>query len=43
MTEDTEGGDEVCWLNWVCPGCGRLEDGPRPPVCPACGTPFVDE
>jgi rubrerythrin len=43
MTGDSEGGDPVCWLNLVCPGCGRLADGPRPEVCPACGVRFEDE
>jgi rubrerythrin len=34
---DDEGGDPACWLNRVCPDCGRLaEDGP-PTRCPACG------
>ena len=41
---DDQGGDPVCWLNRVCPECGRLaEDGPgvedgRPVTrCPECG------
>jgi rubrerythrin len=43
MTDDSQGGDAVCWLNRVCPDCGRLDDGPRPGVCPACGAPLEDD
>jgi rubrerythrin len=43
MADDAEGGDPVCWLDRVCPGCGRLDDGARPEVCPACGTALADE
>jgi rubrerythrin len=43
VNDSAEGGDAVCWLNRVCPGCGRLDDGPPPDRCPACGTPLADE
>lgn len=33
-----EGGSEVCWLDRVCPSCGRLDEKPEP-VCSRCGTP----
>lgn len=34
-----EGGDPACWLDRVCPACGRLpeSDGDR---CAECGTPL---
>jgi hypothetical protein len=32
-----EGGDAACWLNRVCPACGRLADEGPPTRCPACG------
>jgi DNA-binding MarR family transcriptional regulator len=31
------GGDPACWLQRVCPACGRLADEDPPTVCPACG------
>ena len=31
-----EGGDTVCWLDRVCPACGRLNAEPGP-ACEACG------
>ncbi|WP_037574577.1 hypothetical protein [Phaeacidiphilus oryzae] len=37
-----QGGEPACALNRVCPECGHLEDGPRPPRCPRCGTAFTD-
>lgn len=36
--EPDEGGDEVCWLNRVCPECGGLADEAPPVSCPRCGT-----
>ncbi|WP_166462981.1 hypothetical protein [Amycolatopsis acidicola] len=39
----SEGGDPVCWLNLVCPECGRLREGPAATSCPACGAPVEDE
>ncbi|MGY1839477.1 MULTISPECIES: hypothetical protein [unclassified Modestobacter] len=34
---EPEGGDPVCWLELVCPECGRLADD-RPSVrCRQCG------
>ncbi len=32
-----EGGDPACWLNRVCPACGRLVEEDPPAPCPACG------
>jgi hypothetical protein len=32
-----DGGDPVCWLDRVCPECGRLDDGEPPARCPGCG------
>jgi hypothetical protein len=40
-----DGGDAVCWLNRVCPECGRFLDREPPTTCPACGrsvTPPAD-
>jgi rubrerythrin len=34
---EDEGGDPACWLNRVCPDCGRLADEEPPTRCPACG------
>lgn len=36
-----EGGDPACWLNRVCPECGRLADDEPPTRCPACGAAVV--
>jgi rubrerythrin len=38
---DDEGGDPACWLNRVCPDCGRLADEEPPTRCPACGAQLV--
>ncbi|MBY8886697.1 DUF309 domain-containing protein [Streptomyces sp. PTM05] len=32
-----EGGDPACWLNAVCPACGRVRERPGTPVCEHCG------
>ncbi|MGY1857634.1 hypothetical protein [Modestobacter sp. SYSU DS0290] len=47
MTEDArptrprpaepEGGDPVCWLDRVCPDCGRLAEDPAAVRCARCG------
>ena len=34
-----EAGDPVCWLDRVCPECGRLDDGEPAARCPGCGAP----
>ncbi|WP_369130366.1 hypothetical protein [Modestobacter roseus] len=34
---EPEGGDPVCWLELVCPACGRLAEEPRPTRCRQCG------
>jgi ribosomal protein S27AE len=36
--EEHVGGDPVCWLNRVCPGCGALRDDEPPAPCPRCGS-----
>lgn len=33
-----EGGESVCWLERVCPECGRLADTAPPVRCTRCGT-----
>jgi hypothetical protein len=38
---DDEGGDPACWLNRVCPDCGRLADEDPPTRCAACGAELV--
>ncbi|MGK4583970.1 cupin domain-containing protein [Kitasatospora sp. HPMI-4] len=35
--EGGEGGESACWLNRVCPGCGRLAEGTAPVFCSQCG------
>ncbi len=36
--EDDIGGDPVCWLDRVCPECGRFAASERKPrTCPECG------
>jgi hypothetical protein len=37
--EGGEGGDPACWLDRVCPECGRIADTAPPVVCERCGTP----
>ncbi|MEU9078339.1 hypothetical protein [Kitasatospora sp. NPDC048538] len=32
-----EGGEPACWLDRVCPECGRLRDRPGPGRCESCG------
>lgn len=34
---DDAGGEAACWLNQVCPDCGRLNATIRPLTCEACG------
>jgi hypothetical protein len=34
---EPEGGDPACWLQRVCPACGRLADEDPPTRCAACG------
>jgi uncharacterized protein len=43
LSDSDEGGNAACWLNQVCPSCGRLGDGPRPDRCPVCGAPLAEE
>jgi hypothetical protein len=40
MRDDHEegGGDPACWLDRVCPECGRFRDDPTLDHCPNCGT-----
>lgn len=37
---DDEAGDAPCWLNRVCPECGRLNAAAHPEACEACGAEF---
>jgi DNA-binding MarR family transcriptional regulator len=39
-SDSDDGGDPACWLTRVCSACGRLDDGPPPDRCPACGSPL---
>lgn len=32
-----QGGDPACWLEQVCPACGRLTEPRDDGSCPACG------
>jgi uncharacterized protein len=32
------GGESVCWLDRVCPACGRLAEDRTSPTCPDCGS-----
>ncbi|MER7578730.1 hypothetical protein [Kitasatospora sp. NPDC097691] len=32
-----EGGESACWLERVCPECGRLRERPGPAPCEHCG------
>jgi NMD protein affecting ribosome stability and mRNA decay len=36
---DEVGGDPVCWIDRVCPECGRFQDDRDAPVCQSCGAP----
>jgi hypothetical protein len=40
---DDDGGDPACWLNRVCPACGRLADEDPPTRCPSCGADLPDD
>jgi len=33
-------GDPVCWLNRVCPECGRFAEDPTSEACRYCGSPL---
>lgn len=33
------GGDPVCWIDRVCPECGRFQDDRDAPACQDCGAP----
>ncbi|MFH8404127.1 DUF309 domain-containing protein [Streptomyces sp. NPDC018019] len=37
MTRGDEGGDPACWLDRVCPECGRIPDRPAESGCEHCG------
>ena len=39
MQEEHVGGDPACWLDRVCPDCGRFRDDPELDHCPNCGAP----
>jgi rubrerythrin len=38
-----EGGDEVCWLDRVCPECGGLAADAPPTRCPRCDAEITGE
>ncbi|HVV08954.1 hypothetical protein [Amycolatopsis sp.] len=38
----SEGGDPVCWLNRVCPECGRFREDEDATHCPGCGIPVAE-
>ena len=40
---DGAGGEPVCWLHLLCPGCGRIGDDPGVARCPGCGTPLPQD
>ncbi|MFD4536957.1 hypothetical protein ACFWNL_27140 [Kitasatospora sp. NPDC058397] len=37
-----EGGEAACWLDRVCPECGRLRERPGPQPCENCGAGSAD-
>jgi hypothetical protein len=37
------GGDEACWLNRVCPECGRITEGRDANRCASCGGPLPSD
>ncbi|MFD5185994.1 hypothetical protein ACFWMQ_26000 [Streptomyces sp. NPDC058372] len=37
---EPEGGEAPCFLDRVCPGCGRVSDDPAPVYCSRCGEAF---
>lgn len=40
---EEQGGERACWLEQVCPECGRFREDPSAGRCPGCGTPVRDE
>jgi hypothetical protein len=38
-----QGGDPACWLDRVCPECGRFREDPSLDRCPNCGAPTGEE
>ena len=37
---EPEGGDPACWLDRVCPACGRLTERTAEGRCAGCGEPW---
>ena len=37
---EPEGGDPACWLDQVCPACGRLTERTAEGRCAACDEPW---
>jgi hypothetical protein len=37
---EPEGGDPACWVDQVCPACGRLTERRPDGRCAACGEPW---
>jgi hypothetical protein len=40
---DDEAGEAVCWLNLVCPECGRIREDRTLDQCAYCGTPTAED
>ncbi len=38
----SDAGDPACWLNRVCPDCGRFQDDPAADRCQNCGAVLAD-
>ncbi|MFD5074282.1 DUF488 domain-containing protein [Streptomyces sp. NPDC058371] len=41
VRRETEGGDAACWMERVCPECGRFADTAPPVTCLGCGSPIA--
>lgn len=37
VVDEDAGGDAACWLQSVCPECGRVCEDRAASVCPSCG------
>jgi uncharacterized protein len=42
VDEYYDGGEPVCWLEQVCPECGRMREDRSLDECAYCGTPVGD-
>ncbi|MCF2526515.1 hypothetical protein [Yinghuangia soli] len=41
--DDDHGGDPVCWLDRVCPECGKFRERPATATCEWCGANVHDD